>query len=528
MSKQRPRKTLRRRLRRLLIGLAISAAVYTANAVYFSRTTSGIDRDYYAEVNARHAALSESQRAWPIYQDARNAWHEASQPIESMLSAYHAEQNQLETEDPLYDRPADPFISDENPFQIPLDHPLYPDALRALDAFQPHLALIHEAARRAACAFPATDDWTADPDDEIRTIPLPPTVDLRQRDLLLNLNLPQLGWMRHIAHILAFDSFAAADRQEGDTVVTNFDTALHIARQTHAEPTFMSQLVAIGNLHTAADTVTKIIDRRPAFLTDQQLEQLARLAWEAAASQPPIDFQDDLLAQYELMDRTYTKNAAGNGRIAYDGLRMMFSIDGRQPPHPIALAIYWPIRHRYADRKTQQSLIDDAFAAAAALNTAGPQGLPAFNQSLATIEQREIQDERVPWRTSILMPAFAKTAAVPHLIRTRLQATATRLGLERYKLAEGHYPDTLDQLVPTYLPELPADPFNPGHPIKYLLRDNQPILYSVGSNGVDNQATPAPRNADAANLEARFANPAGPSPTAPEADWILSQPQPQP
>lgn len=525
MSHQRPRKTLRRRLRRLLIGLAISAAVYTANAIYFSRTTSGIDRDYYAEVNTRHAARPDSQRAWPIYQDARNAWHEASQPIESMLSTYHAEQNQLETEDPLFDRPADPFTSDENPFQIPLDHPLYPDALRALDAFQPQMSLIHEAARRAACAFPATDDWTADPDDETRTIPLPPTADLRQRDLLLDLNLPQLGWMRHTLHILAFDSFAAADRQDGDTVVTNFDTALHIARQSRAEPTVMSQLVAHANLQAAADTVTKILDRRPAFLTDPQLEQLARLAWEAAASQPPIDFQDDLLAQYEIMDRTYTKDTSGNGRIAYDGLRMMFSIDGRQPPHPIALAIYWPIRHRYADRKTQQSLIDDAFAAAAALNTAGPQGLPAFNQSLATIEQRETQDDRVPWRPSILMPAFAKSTAVPHLIRTRLQATATRLALERYKLAHNHYPDTLAYLVPTYLPELPADPFNPGHPLKYLLRDATPYIYSVGSNGIDNQATPALRNSDAANLEARFADPTGPAPTAPQADWILSPAQ---
>jgi len=59
--------------------------------------------------------------------------------------------------------------------------------------------------------------------------------------------------------------------------------------------------------------------------------------------------------------------------------------------------------------------------------------------------------------------------------------------LERYRLAHGNYPYTLDALVPAYGAELPRDIMN-GQAYIYKLKPDQTyILYSVGWNQKDDQ-----------------------------------------
>ncbi|HEV7299470.1 MAG TPA: hypothetical protein VGN72_08920 [Tepidisphaeraceae bacterium] len=72
------------------------------------------------------------------------------------------------------------------------------------------------------------------------------------------------------------------------------------------------------------------------------------------------------------------------------------------------------------------------------------------------------------------------------LVDRRIAAIA--LAMRLYWLDHGRYPDTLDALVPAYLPAVPIDPFSPaGEPFQYILAANgtRPIAYSVGENGID-------------------------------------------
>jgi hypothetical protein len=58
-------------------------------------------------------------------------------------------------------------------------------------------------------------------------------------------------------------------------------------------------------------------------------------------------------------------------------------------------------------------------------------------------------------------------------------------GLERCRLARGHFPESLDALAPDFLDKLPHDIIN-GGPLKYRLASNGHfILYSVGWNQMD-------------------------------------------
>jgi hypothetical protein len=66
----------------------------------------------------------------------------------------------------------------------------------------------------------------------------------------------------------------------------------------------------------------------------------------------------------------------------------------------------------------------------------------------------------------------------------RLVTASCGLAVERYRLAHGALPQTLQNLVPTYLPDVPLDPFD-GKPLRYKHLEQGYAVYSVGPDGND-------------------------------------------
>lgn len=62
----------------------------------------------------------------------------------------------------------------------------------------------------------------------------------------------------------------------------------------------------------------------------------------------------------------------------------------------------------------------------------------------------------------------------------------TALAVERYGLDTGQLPETLNQLVPAFVPSISLDPFN-GQPLGFRHLDKGYVVYSVGADLVDNQ-----------------------------------------
>ncbi len=69
--------------------------------------------------------------------------------------------------------------------------------------------------------------------------------------------------------------------------------------------------------------------------------------------------------------------------------------------------------------------------------------------------------------------------------KAELCCAATALATERYRLAKGRWPERLDELVPDYLPAVPGDPFD-GKPLRLRRMDDGIMIYSIGTDGVDN------------------------------------------
>jgi hypothetical protein len=69
--------------------------------------------------------------------------------------------------------------------------------------------------------------------------------------------------------------------------------------------------------------------------------------------------------------------------------------------------------------------------------------------------------------------------------QTSLNLARTAIVLERYRLANGNYPDSLDALAPQFKEKIPHDIIG-GQPLRYRRTENgQFILYSVGWNETD-------------------------------------------
>jgi hypothetical protein len=94
------------------------------------------------------------------------------------------------------------------------------------------------------------------------------------------------------------------------------------------------------------------------------------------------------------------------------------------------------------------------------------------------------------WLVAMAMPNFTKAAQVTAQNQTLANEAYIACGLERYRLARGQYPETLEALVPQFAEKLPHDIIG-GQPLRYhRTADGQFVLYSVGWNGKDDGGAP--------------------------------------
>jgi hypothetical protein len=87
------------------------------------------------------------------------------------------------------------------------------------------------------------------------------------------------------------------------------------------------------------------------------------------------------------------------------------------------------------------------------------------------------------------LSAYAKRTA---FAQESADLARVAIALERYRLAHGDFPDSLDALSPQFMQQVPHDIIN-GDPLHYrLTQDGQFVLYSVGWNGTDDGGVAVP------------------------------------
>jgi hypothetical protein len=89
-------------------------------------------------------------------------------------------------------------------------------------------------------------------------------------------------------------------------------------------------------------------------------------------------------------------------------------------------------------------------------------------------------------------PNFARALEVLARVQTFVNQARIVCALERYRKAQGQYPESLAELAPQFIEQLPVDLIS-GGPMNYRRTDDgRFLLYSVGWNETDDNGTPGP------------------------------------
>ena len=85
----------------------------------------------------------------------------------------------------------------------------------------------------------------------------------------------------------------------------------------------------------------------------------------------------------------------------------------------------------------------------------------------------------------MLFPAIGRTVIKLAAIQASIDLARVACALERYHLAHGEYPQTLDSLTPQFIEKIPHDIIG-GKPLHFRREVNgQFVLYSIGWNETD-------------------------------------------
>lgn len=118
-----------------------------------------------------------------------------------------------------------------------------------------------------------------------------------------------------------------------------------------------------------------------------------------------------------------------------------------------------------------------------------PASLDSFETAHAELEKlmraSKLAKARRPL-TLLLLPATKTASEVNTRTETNLRLGLTTIALARYQRETGRLPETLQPLVPKFLKEIPADPFD-GKPLRLRYEGNHAIVYSVGPDRRDDR-----------------------------------------
>lgn len=519
----KPRKR-RRLFVRLTFGFVITILIPGLTYIWIAYDYTTIKPtpfvDVYAELNARHADYDESEKAWTVYFDAYyNHWFSARYDINRAINDF---------DDPAYKTTVNQFTSDHNLFGIPPEHELYFMVLETVEQLQPQIEAVRNAARLPVFGTPVVDvpnrqsilefvpEWYPDPPivDPLDSLPINEAI------------LIQIGVSRGTARLLMLDARIALDDGDLKRVAIDARALFGIARQTTDEPTLIAPLISFATQRDACDLILQATQEY--FGSDGLHDLLPLLPDLIQAREHPIraNFDNERLTHLDLIGRVYSDDGKGDGIVTIDGIHTMQIIASEEQTPPAVLAFAWPIQRRFAIKSQAIDQLDALIAAAKNLQSAGPGAIPAFINAIDKAVAREAGPKRHLLIFSIPASAWKRAIYTEHKVQVQLETTITLLALEHHRLDTGTYPNSLTDLVPAYLNTIPEDLFDPGQPIKYRLINNVPHLYSVGSDGDDDLARRpgTHERQDAQDFELRFADPAGPSPAAPDADWVIYPP----
>lgn len=353
------------------------------------------------------------------------------------------------------------------------------DLLAGLSQYDPILSEITKASRRPYCRFP-----------------------IQYEDNFQSL-LPQLSPLRDLARVYRLRALAELSAGKTEAALDDAQMCLRLADSLKDEPTLISFLVSIAILDSATQPVWEglaahrwnesqlallqtgfeKIDAFDGYAKSLQGERILNCQFTRSMRDDPSGFADLLLSRSLVLESNWVDRVIPSGWF----YRNQVSLD-RYYTETWLPAVDW--EHQDLSPKT-------------------------LIQAENSLETMRFTPYNVLCKA--LLPAQAVVAKRAAMAQTTANEAAIACALERYRLARGEFPETLDALAPQFIGKLPHDVID-GGPLHYRrTTDGQYVLYSIGWNEVDDGG------------QVGLSNTHPPGQDIDSGDWVwFSQPQGQP
>jgi len=293
-------------------------------------------------------------------------------------------------------------------------------------------------------------------------------------------SLPHLGALKDCGQVLRLRAIAELQNNQSEKALADVKLMLRLNSSIRAEPFQISHLVRIAILSMTIQPVWEGLQDHK--WSDAQLVELNQ---ELAMQDFLADYEFTMRGQRALTLATIEYMRRTRNLILWDipSDDTDDSEDATKRVKKLALHLI-PKSVFYQNELTEARAYLDWFLPIVDVNQ------HIVSPATSVVAQTKIENLAIHWSPNTviaraLFPAVTAYARKCAYFQSAVDMARVAIALERYRLAQGNYPESLDALAPHFMESLPHDVIG-GQSLKYHRTDNgQFALYSVGWNGTD-------------------------------------------
>ncbi|MGZ4986858.1 MAG: type IV pilin protein, partial [Limisphaerales bacterium] len=301
--------------------------------------------------------------------------------------------------------------------------------------------------------------------------------------------LPHLAMLRGMCRLLMMRATAELALEQPEQAFADVELAIYLAETIRIEPIVISQLVRQASLNLALQPL--MIGLRDHRWSAAQLQKLQGQLDDAdliAGMKLSLDGESKFFINSGLDDLKAHHNRL---KLIRQWQSLMSAHSTEESNNPLADFLFFLAVPRgwidFEQLNYQQTFVDGVQKGIdLSQHSIDPKAATDTDQLIQNMKARGPFDNVVHHHVvaTMTLPSFDRIAQKTAVIQAQVNMARVACALERYRLANGLYPDDVAALSPRFIAAIPNDPIKGGE-LKYRRTGDAFLLYSIGWNATD-------------------------------------------